>query len=275
MTPILKDTENAAAPSASGVPATSAPKAAADASARPQPVALEVPVTVNGARTVDGSDKREPFSEKSATVLVFGHGAVIRISAVLAPGQLIFLTNEKTRKEVVCQVVKSKTDGNAIGYVELRFTEPAPGFWGMRFPSDTVLPQTPVRPAVPAPVPAPPKVAPPAPPVAVQPVMPAPAPGCDFSGRCVSGRFQCLRSLVCQRATSRGAQGCISYSGASFAFRAAARSHPFGACCYSSSHCRSAFRAGCSRARDSVSGVEARCHDQLRPVLFGNLNRRA
>jgi TonB family protein len=174
MTPILKDTENAAAPSASGVPATSAPKAPADAAARPQPVALEVPVTVNGARTVDGSDKREPFSEKSATVLVFGHGAVIRISAVLAPGQLIFLTNEKTRKEVVCQVVKSKTDGNAIGYVELRFTEPAPGFWGMRFPSDTVLPQTPVRPAVPAPVPAPPKVAPPAPPVAVQPVMPQP-----------------------------------------------------------------------------------------------------
>jgi TonB family protein len=174
MTPILKDTENAAAPSASGVPAASAPKAPADASARPQPVALEVPVTVNGARTVDGSDKREPFSEKSATVLVFGHGAVIRISAVLAPGQLIFLTNEKTRKEVVCQVVKSKTDGNAVGYVELRFTEPAPGFWGMRFPSDTVLPQAPARPAAPAPIPAPPKATPPAPPVAVQPVMPAP-----------------------------------------------------------------------------------------------------
>lgn len=175
MTPILKDSENAAAPSASGVPASPAPKAAADASARPQPVALEVPVTVNGARTVDGSDKREPFSEKSATVLVFGHGAVIRISAVLAPGQLIFLTNEKTRKEVVCQVVKSKTDGNAVGYVELRFTEPAPGFWGMRFPSDTVLPQAPARPAVPAPVPAPPKAAPPASAVAVQPVMPAPS----------------------------------------------------------------------------------------------------
>jgi TonB family protein len=174
MTPILKDTENAAAPSASGVPAASAPKAPADASARPQPVALEVPVTVNGARTVDGSDKREPFSEKSATVLVFGHGAVIRISAVLAPGQLIFLTNEKTRKEVVCQVVKSKTDGNAVGYVELRFTEPAPGFWGMRFPSDTVLPQAPARPSAPAPAPAPPKATPPAPPVAVQPVMPAP-----------------------------------------------------------------------------------------------------
>jgi hypothetical protein len=119
---------------------------------------------------VDGSDKREPFSERSQTVLVFGHGAVLRISALLAPGQLVFLTNEKSKKEVVCVVVKSKTDGNAVGYVELRFTEPAPGFWGMRFPSDTVLPQAPTRPAVPVSASVPPKAAPVVPLVAVQPV---------------------------------------------------------------------------------------------------------
>src|SRR5229473_3045786 len=170
MTPIVKDPENAASPSAPGIPATPV----ANAPARPQPVALEVPVTVNGARSVDGSDKREPFSERSQTVLVFGHGAVLRISALLAPGQLVFLTNEKTKKEVVCVVVKSKTDGNAVGYVELRFTEPAPGFWGMRFPSDTVLPQAATRPAAaPSAVPAPPKSAPVAPAVAVKPVAPA------------------------------------------------------------------------------------------------------
>ncbi|HKM68196.1 MAG TPA: TonB family protein [Candidatus Acidoferrum sp.] len=169
MTPIVKDLENAAAPTTPGAPAANAP-------ARPQPVALEVPVTVNGARSVEGSDKREPFSESSQTVLVFGHGAVIRIAAVLAPGQLIFLTNEKTKKEVVCQVVKSKTDGNAVGYVELRFTEPAPGFWGQRFPSDTILPQAAPRSAAPAPVAASPKIAPAAvaPPVAAKAVEPPP-----------------------------------------------------------------------------------------------------
>jgi TonB family protein len=171
MTPIAKDSENVAASTSPAAPTSAAPKSPAEA--RPQPVALEVPVTVNGARTVEGSDKREPFSEKSATVLVFGHGAVIRVSALLAPGQLVFLTNEKTKKEVVCQVVKSKTDGNAVGYVELRFTEPAPGFWGMRFPSDTVIPQAPARPSAPAPVPAAPKPTPPVP-VAVQPAPPAP-----------------------------------------------------------------------------------------------------
>src|SRR5207245_4393270 len=109
-----------------------------DTAIKQQPVALEVPVTVNGARAVDGSDKREPFSESTKTVLIFGSGAVIRLSSSVAPGQLLFLTNEKTKKEVVCQVVKSKNYRNVSGYVELEFTEPVVGFWGMRFPGDRI-----------------------------------------------------------------------------------------------------------------------------------------
>jgi protein TonB len=101
-----------------------------------QPVTLEVPVTVNGARAVEGSDKREPFSETTSTVLVMANGAVIRLSSSVAPGQLLFLTNEKTKKEVVCQVVKSKNYRSTSGYVELEFTEPVLGFWGMRFPGE-------------------------------------------------------------------------------------------------------------------------------------------
>jgi periplasmic protein TonB len=105
--------------------------------AKPQPAAVEIPVTVNGARTVEGTDKREPFSEHTQTVLVFANGAVIRLSSAVSSGQLLFLTNEKSKKEVVCQVVKSKNDRNVSGYVELEFTEAAPGFWGMRFPGTT------------------------------------------------------------------------------------------------------------------------------------------
>src|SRR6202049_535247 len=101
-----------------------------------QPVTLEVPVTVNGARAVEGSEKREPFSETTSTVLVLANGAVIRLSSSVAPGQLLFLTNEKTKKEVVCQVVKSKNYRSVSGYVELEFTEPVLGFWGMRFPGE-------------------------------------------------------------------------------------------------------------------------------------------
>jgi protein TonB len=183
MAPIVKDVENSAATTAPAAPAIKPP----------QPVALEVPVTVNGARTVDGSDKREPFSEPTKTVLIFGHGAVIRLASLVAPGQLLFVTNEKSKKEVVCQVVKSKNYRTVTGYVELEFTEPAVGFWGMRFPADRVSPapatstgsvapiaHSPAQhPAASAPsaVPTPPKIAPAPPaPASMKPAAPAPVP---------------------------------------------------------------------------------------------------
>jgi TonB family protein len=138
MSPAAKDNEiltsipeNATARPVAGSTAASP----ADATSRPQPVALEVPVTVNGARAVAGSEKREPFSESTKTVLIFGHGAVVRLSSSVASGQLLFLTNEKTKKEVVCQVVNSRSYSGMSGYVELEFTEPVSGFWGMRFPA--------------------------------------------------------------------------------------------------------------------------------------------
>jgi hypothetical protein len=136
MAPILKESElygtatETLAPSTTTVVAEPQPKS--------QPVALEVTVTVNGARAIAGSDKREPFSEVTKTVLVLGNGAVIRLSSPVSPGQLLFLTNERTKKEVVCQVVKSKNYRNVSGYVELEFTESVVGFWGMRFPGDRI-----------------------------------------------------------------------------------------------------------------------------------------
>src|SRR5499427_77100 len=108
----------------------------APASTKPQPVAMEIPVTVNGASTVAGSEKREPFSETTQTVLVFGSGAVIRLAAAVGPGQLLFVTNEKSKQEVVCQVVKTKQNGNSVGYVELKFTEATTDFWGIRSPEN-------------------------------------------------------------------------------------------------------------------------------------------
>src|SRR6266849_3297105 len=136
MPPIVKENEISTVRPKTGPRPASTSTLPSDAANKQQPVALEVPVTVNGARAVEGSDKREPFSESTKTVLIFGNGAVIRLSSSVAAGQLLFLTNEKTKKEVVCQVVKSKNYRNVSGYVELEFTEPVVGFWGMRFPSD-------------------------------------------------------------------------------------------------------------------------------------------
>ena len=159
MPPIVKDAETLAATETAARPGSA--QASSDSGARQQPVALEVPVSVNGARTIAGSDKREPFSETTKTVLVHGAGAVIRLTSAVSPGQLLFLTNERTKKEVVCQVVKSKNYRSGSGYVELEFTEPAVGFWGMRFPGDhrvTSAPQAaPVRAAGSSGSPAPPR----------------------------------------------------------------------------------------------------------------------
>ena len=146
-------------------------------SGKTQPVALEIPVTVNGARTVEGSDKREPFSETTQTVLVFGNGAVIRLASSVTPGQLLFLTNEKTKKEVVCQVLKSRNYINVSGYVELEFTETVSGFWGVRF-----APEAPSKAGAPAVAPVAPlsKVQIPAPTASAlpkQPLPPAPVLG--------------------------------------------------------------------------------------------------
>jgi TonB family protein len=135
MPPTLKDSSTLPKSAEKAERASETPAASEEVSSA-QPVALEVPVKVNGARAVEGSEKREPFSETTSTVLVLANGAVIRLSSSVAPGQLLFLTNEKTKKEVVCQVVKSKNYRSASGYVELEFTEPVHGFWGMRFPGE-------------------------------------------------------------------------------------------------------------------------------------------
>jgi protein TonB len=121
-----------------------------------QAAAAEISVTVNGARTAAGTNKREPFSENTSTVLVFPKGAVIRLASAVAAGQLLFLTNEKTKKEVVCQVVKAKNEGSNSGYVELQFTEPAVGFWGMRFPGSSPATSLPAEAKPLAPIPVPP-----------------------------------------------------------------------------------------------------------------------
>ncbi|HVS74921.1 MAG TPA: TonB family protein [Candidatus Acidoferrales bacterium] len=144
MPPMLKDHFPSSTSAVSTPPERSPQTAAqrAEAAARRHPVCLEMPVSVNGVRAVEGSEKREPFAENTRTVLVFADGAVLRLSAAVAPGQLLFVTNAQTQNEIVCQVVKSKNYKNVSGYVEVEFTEPSVGFWGMRFPGDTLGPES-------------------------------------------------------------------------------------------------------------------------------------
>ena len=96
------------------------------------PVALEVPVIATGARPGDSGGQRDLFTEETTTVLVFENGAVIRLSAAVAAGQLLFLTHKESRREVVAQVTRKRDFRPTNCYVEVEFSEPAPGFWGVK-----------------------------------------------------------------------------------------------------------------------------------------------
>lgn len=105
-------------------------------SMRTTPLAAEIPVNATGTRPGTGPDKRELFTEETATVLVFPDGAVIQLSAAVATGQLVFLTNKQTNIEVVCQVVGKRVYRPTSCYVELKFTEDIAEFWGVEFPKE-------------------------------------------------------------------------------------------------------------------------------------------
>jgi protein TonB len=83
--------------------------------------------------------ERKLFTEETDSVLVFENGGVIRLSAAVAHGQLLLLTNVELKREVVAQVKRKRVYRPTICFIELEFVEPAPGFWGMEFSAATAL----------------------------------------------------------------------------------------------------------------------------------------
>ncbi len=95
-------------------------------SAHPTP--LETPVTVQGATHVEGTDRRELFTETAKTTLVFENGAVVNLKTKVVQGQAVFLRNERSGREILCKVVEWRK-GGVGGYVDLEFTSRDPHFW--------------------------------------------------------------------------------------------------------------------------------------------------
>jgi TonB family protein len=112
---------------------TSASEANAESVAVPIGV-LEVPIGVWGSRRVEThsgeAERVEVFAEDTCTVIVFPQGAVIRLSASVAPGQLVVIANRKSGQIMLCRIVNVRTYPNIRGYAEIEFMHSATSFWG-------------------------------------------------------------------------------------------------------------------------------------------------
>ena len=137
-------------------------------------IGLDVAVRVHGSQVaavvLESTEHVEPFEEDTTTMIVFPRGAVVKLRARVRTGHAMVLTNLLTKQTAQCRIVQVNTAPNIAHYVKLEFAQPAPGFWGVHFPSDP-LPSTRTA-ETPKAVPAP---APPAPlATSVAPVIQAP-----------------------------------------------------------------------------------------------------
>lgn len=118
----------------------------------------------------------QPFEEQTTTMIVFPQGGVLKMAMSVSAGQVMVLTNLKSRQDAICRVLKVRAFAKGQSYVEVEFTNPQPGYWGVYFPSDgpevarlaqqqpAAAPEvTPSTPAPPAPVESAPRVSVPAP----------------------------------------------------------------------------------------------------------------
>jgi TonB family protein len=103
---------------------------------------VDIPIGVCGSRHATSISnqpvRNEVFAEETSTVIVFPHGAVIRLSAAVAPGQMVMVANRKSAEVIPCRVVKAKNYPNVRGYAEIEFFRSTKGFWGPYVPQGTL-----------------------------------------------------------------------------------------------------------------------------------------
>jgi len=76
-------------------------------------------------------------SEKTKTLIVNSHGALIPLRRTVETNELLKLRNTTTHEEVACQVIDlSRANQLGMTNVGIEFVEPAPRFWHIAFPPE-------------------------------------------------------------------------------------------------------------------------------------------
>jgi hypothetical protein len=99
---------------------------------------LSVGIVVSGGRA-NGS----PFSERTTTVILNAHGALIRLREAVLAGQRLRIKNVMTNEERACVVADINPTQSAIPEIGVAFSESCPEFWRVSFPPEDWNPHNP------------------------------------------------------------------------------------------------------------------------------------
>src|SRR5579871_3620981 len=88
-----------------GVSPASSPAASAAGQIHSDAVSLEVALKVHGSKVSAGArgvpGQTEPFEEETSSMIVFPHGGVLRMATPVNVGQMLVVTNLKTRQDAI------------------------------------------------------------------------------------------------------------------------------------------------------------------------------
>jgi hypothetical protein len=105
---------------------------------RSQRALMKIPVRVS-AQVADGAD----FEEKTHTLSVSAHGALIVVAAPVHRGQRFILSNLQTKAALECVVVHLERIPGEPTQVGVEFMLPNPAFWRVTFPPKDWTPRHP------------------------------------------------------------------------------------------------------------------------------------
>ncbi|PYT77688.1 MAG: hypothetical protein DMG40_22710 [Acidobacteria bacterium] len=96
---------------------------------RSQRVELIVPVVLHSP-----SRQGPLFSERTETLVVNAHGALVALTEKVALKQRLFMQNTNSGEQKECRVVYVEKQLSGRTNVAVEFTQPAPSFWRLAYP---------------------------------------------------------------------------------------------------------------------------------------------
>jgi len=106
---------------------------------RSQRILLAVPVIVSGKRPAGA-----PFAERTRTLVVNAHGALVELREPVLIGQTLRIKNVATNEEIECRVADINPGNTSLPEVGVEFSgTTAAHFWRVSFPPADWSPRSP------------------------------------------------------------------------------------------------------------------------------------